>query len=192
MRYSREHKEETRVKVTSGAGRAFRKHGFAGVGVDGLAKEAGVTSGGFYSHFDSKDEAFHAAVVLGMEELLTGIRRFRQIHGPAWFAAFSGWYLGKSHRADLACGCALVTLSPEVVRADMPVRQAYAAVYAQIVDEIADGLTGGTLTERKDRARVILSVLQGATTTARAMPDEASADLIASAALKSIRQLAGI
>lgn len=95
MRYSLDHKKETKAKVTAAAGRAFRKHGHAGVGVDGLAKEAGVTSGAFYTHFASKDEAFEAAVVVGMEELLAGIRRFRAEHGEAWFGAFIGWGGGR-------------------------------------------------------------------------------------------------
>ena len=59
-------KEETRLKMRVAASRSFRAHGFAGVGVDGIAKEAGVTSGAFYSHFGSKDGAFSAALGVGL------------------------------------------------------------------------------------------------------------------------------
>lgn len=189
MRYSRQHKDQTRAKVVAGAGRAFRMHGRAGVGVDALAKEAGVTSGAFYTHFESKNQAFQAAVVVGMEELLAGIRRFRQQHAGAWFGAFADWYLGRDHRHDLACGCALVSLSPEVIRADDQTRRAYASVVEVIVDEIADGLGDGPLAARRDRARVALSLLAGAVTLSRAVGDEASAKGIADAARSALDAL---
>jgi AcrR family transcriptional regulator len=191
MRYPAEHKAETRAKVLAAASRSFRRHGREGIGVDGLAKAAGVTSGAFYSHFDSKDAAFESAVVMGMEELLAGIRGFREKHGDEWFEAFIGWYLGKSHRKDLSCGCSLVTLTPEVVRAGKGVKSAFSGVFAPVVDEIADGLRRGTAEERKNTARLILSTLAGSVTIARAMSDESAAEEFAAAALDGLRKIVG-
>jgi AcrR family transcriptional regulator len=67
VRYKTGHKEEARARMVAAAGRGFRRQGFGGIGVDGLAKEAEVTSGAFYGHFSSKGEAFKAALVAGLE-----------------------------------------------------------------------------------------------------------------------------
>jgi AcrR family transcriptional regulator len=64
-----EQKEQTRQRILEAAGRSFRKGGFGGIGVDGLAKEAGLTSGAFYVHFGSKAEAFRESVQQGMADL---------------------------------------------------------------------------------------------------------------------------
>jgi TetR/AcrR family transcriptional regulator, transcriptional repressor for nem operon len=67
MRYKPDHKVESRSKILAAVGRGFRKKGYAGIGVDGLAKEAEVTSGAFYGHFRSKDDAFRQALLAGMK-----------------------------------------------------------------------------------------------------------------------------
>ena len=77
MRYSADQKEKTRQKMLEAAGRGFRKYGYAGIGVDGLAKAAGVTSGAFYSHFGSKDGAFEVALIAGLDEVIEGIPKFQ-------------------------------------------------------------------------------------------------------------------
>lgn len=191
MRYPKTHKEESRANILSGIGRAFRLRGLAGVGVDGLAKEAGVTSGAFYTHFASKDEAFDDAVIAGMQELLSGVRRFRAEHGSQWLVRFAGWYLGSEHRRDMACGCALVTLSPDVMRGGPKLRSLYTAIFVQIVDEIADGLEDASTEARTRQSRSILALLAGAVTLARSMSDEPSANEISVAALRSIQSITG-
>jgi AcrR family transcriptional regulator len=157
------------------------------VGVDGLARQAGATSGAFYANFESKDEAFALAVEAGMAEVLEGVRKFKAEHAEDWFDHLLAWYLGESHRKDMACGCALVTLSPEVTRAGPRVRQSYARLFGAIVDEIADGLRSGSLMERRDRARAVLALLAGAVTLSRAVGRDEQAELIAQAA----RRMAG-
>ena len=68
-------KEESRARILAGAGRGFRGHGYGGLGVDALTKEAGVTSGAFYAHFKSKAEAFRETVAIGMNDLKAGVER---------------------------------------------------------------------------------------------------------------------
>lgn len=189
MRYSKQHQEATKSGLQRGVSRAFRKHGYAGVGVDGLAKEAGTTSGAFYGLFDSKDDAFRFAVETGMQELLDGIRAFKAKHGHEWFDAFASWYLSDGHRKDLACGCALVTLSAEVTRSGKGVRSLYSRVFSAIVDEIAQGLVHGSLSERQGAARAILALLVGAVTISRSMNDEASAQAASASALVAVRAM---
>ena len=74
MRVTKEQKEQTRTKIIEAAGQGFRTHGYGGLGVDGLAKGADVTSGAFYGHFSSKGEAFKAAIEKGMEDYADTVR----------------------------------------------------------------------------------------------------------------------
>ena len=71
-------KEESHAKILRGAGRGFRRAGFGGAGVDGLAKEAGVTSGAFYAHFKSKADAFRETIGTGLKDLREGVEQFRE------------------------------------------------------------------------------------------------------------------
>ena len=175
-------KEETRERILKAASRGFRLRGYSGVGVDGLAKAAGVTSGAFYGHFRSKEEAFLAAVVAGLDEYRAGIATLQAEEGEDWAEALADYYVGRKHRNDLACGCALPTLSPEVVRSsDSQVRSAYQTGLLELVQTTAAGLTTGTEMEKRDRAWVLLSLLMGGVTLARAVWDEALADQIAAA-----------
>ena len=84
VRYAPGHKEKSRARIVDAAGRGFRKSGYGGIGVDGLAREAGVTHGAFYGHFRSKAEAFNAAVVAGLQELRAGIEALRDEYGVGW------------------------------------------------------------------------------------------------------------
>jgi len=181
MTQKQEQKEETRRRMLSAASRSFRSHGFAGIGVDGIAKAAGVTSGAFYAHFGSKDEAFQAALGLGLDEVIDAIPEFRRTHGADWVKAFADYYLGRPHRDDLACGCAMTTLSPEVVRTDPKTHAAYEAKMTRIADLIADGLEGGSNGARRARAWATLGVLIGGLTVARAVASGECADEIAAA-----------
>jgi TetR/AcrR family transcriptional repressor of nem operon len=175
-------KEQTRTRILDAASKSFRSSGYAGTGVDGIAKAAGVTSGAFYAHFGSKDGAFEAALATGMDEVIESIPKFRTDFGTDWVSAFADYYLGEAHRNDLACGCAMTTLSPEVARAAPEVHMAYEAKMNRIVDLIADGLEGDAKEARHARAWAMLSTLIGGLTLSRAVADPAIADKIAAAA----------
>ena len=171
MRYSPEHREESRRRVLLAAGRCFRKQGYEGVGVDGLAKEAGVTSGSFYWHFPSKEAAFKEAVETGMRELRDGVEGFQAELGLKWLEAFVDFYLGSKRTCDLTESCALQSLTPEVIRSTAEVRTAYEAQLESVIDAVAKGLSGGTAADRRGRAWALMSLLSGAVTTARAVDD---------------------
>ncbi len=114
MRYKAGQKDETRGRVLAAAGRGFRRHGYAGIGVDGLARAAGVTSGAFYGHFPSKESAFEAVLAAGLEGLRASIERRRTSEGEGWVERYIDLYLDERRTCDLADGCALQTLTPEV------------------------------------------------------------------------------
>lgn len=175
-------KEQTRARILDAASKSFRSSGYAGTGVDGIAKAAGVTSGAFYAHFGSKDGAFDAALAAGMDEVIESIPGFQTEFGSDWVAAFANYYLGEAHRNDLACGCAMTTLSPEVARADLDMHTAYETKMNRIVGLIADGLDGGSEDARNARAWAMLSTLIGGLTLSRAVANPDIANGIAAAA----------
>lgn len=192
MRYKSGHKEEARARLIAAAGRGFRRKGFGGIGVDGLAKEAEVTSGAFYGHFPSKDAAFKEAVAAGIEELRAGIETFQMTHGNGWIEPFVDFYLGEKRTCDLGESCAMQSLSPEVARADAEVRAVYQDGMIKVADQIAKGLPSGSPADRRGRAWAFLSVLAGGATIARAMEGQNIAEQIAkSARLAALGSAAG-
>ena len=191
MRHKGINKEETRQKILEAAGRGFRSHGYAGIGVDGLTKAAGVTSGAFYTHFGSKARAFDIALATGLDEVIEAIPQFQVEHGLDWVKAFADYYLSKSHRQDLACGCAMATLTTEVVRADQKVHSAFEKKMTQIADLLAAGLTGKSDEECRARAWAMLGILIGGINVARAMETSKVADEIAESIKTAAVKVAG-
>ncbi|MGO7033428.1 TetR/AcrR family transcriptional regulator [Rhizobium ruizarguesonis] len=195
MRYSAEHKQETRTRVIAAAGRLFRQEGYGGAGIDALTKAAGVTNGAFYGHFKSKGEAFRTAVLAGLEELRQGIAALKASQPKDWLTTFVGYYLGYKRTCDLGESCALPSLSPDVMRADDETRSAYTAELKRLIEEVAVGLPEGEIPgqskrRREDQAILLLAMLSGGVTLARAASDPALskriADVIAQAALTAI------
>lgn len=191
MRHKGIDKEETRRKMIAATGRGFRKNGYAGIGVDGLAKAAGVTSGAFYSHFGSKSAAFEISLSAGLDEVIDGIPKFQSEHGTSWVKAFVEYYLGKPHLNDLECGCAMATLTPEVVRSETMIHSLYEKKMSIIADLLARGLVGNSNEERLARAWSMLATLIGGINIARAVKSSKVSDQITDAAKASAIKAAG-
>jgi TetR/AcrR family transcriptional repressor of nem operon len=181
VRYKTGHKEEARARMVAAAGRGFRRQGFGGIGVDGLAKEAEVTSGAFYGHFSSKGEAFEAALVAGLQELRAGVESLRAEHGAKWVAVFVDFYLGQKRVCELGSSCALQSLTSEVQRADDAIKTVFETEIMGVVNAVADGLPGRSVKDRRARAWALLSILSGGVTMARAVADKDVGAAIASA-----------
>ena len=186
MRYSKEHMQETRSKIYQAALDKFRSEGFHGIGVDGISKAAGVTSGAFYKHFGSKANAFREVLSEGLGILRDGIERNRAEKGDKWLEPFIKWYFSRPEETDAAAGnllpmqggCALPTLSPEVARTDEETQ----AIYEQELLEIVKALKAGLPKEtpmKKQAAWSILATMIGGVALARAVQDEALAEEIA-------------
>jgi TetR/AcrR family transcriptional repressor of nem operon len=188
MRYGPEHKDAARAKILAAAGRGFRRLGYGGIGVDGLAKEAGVTSGAFYGHFASKAEAFEAAALAGLVGLRESIRGLQADDGDGWLAKFVDYYLSTKRTCELGESCALQSLTPEVARAGSETRTAYAAELARVVDAVAAGIPG-TPAARRKLAWTILAMLAGGVTLARASDDARLGAQLAAALKASIAAL---
>ena len=181
-RYKASRKEETRERILEAAGRCFRKGGYNGIGVDGLAQEAGVTSGAFYGHFDSKLAAFSAAIADGMAGLGASIAALQQQHGDQWWKEFASFYMNQRRTCDLAESCVLQSLTPEVGRSDEAMRTMFQSELLRIV---ASACGAGTQ-EAMDRTWASLAMLTGGVTLARAVADEDLAREIALAVQNAV------
>src|ERR1041385_3250407 len=127
---------DARQRLVEAAGRGFRTGGFGGAGVDALAKGAGLTSGAFYAHFDSKVEAFRLAVADGLSFLRGGILKFQESHGRNWREPFIDFYLGPRMEVALDEACGLPSFSSDVARADDATRKIYETELALLVEAV--------------------------------------------------------
>lgn len=159
---------DAREKLIGGIGRGFRAGGFGGIGVDALAKEAGLTSGAFYAHFGSKNEAFMVAVSEGLKFLHSAIESFQSEHGSKWRSPFVDYYLGPRMELDMPDACALPSFSADVARGSAETRAAYTRELKSIAELIANRLGGK---DREARSWQLLSILSGAAGTARAVDE---------------------
>jgi TetR/AcrR family transcriptional regulator, transcriptional repressor for nem operon len=191
MRYGPDHKTEARSKILDAAGRGFRRLGFGGIGVDGLAKDAGVTSGAFYGHFPSKAEAFKAAAVAGLVQLREAIEDLRAREGNGWLSTFVDFYMSVRRTCDLADSCALQSLTPEVARADRGTRTAYEAELVCVAEAVAAGLPSGSPAARREIAWAVLAMLSGGVSMARAAADPTTGAQIAVGIKAAVMTLTG-
>lgn len=192
MRYKPEQKKQTATNILAAAERGFRLGGYGGVGVDGLAQEAGVTSGAFYKHFPSKVAAFDAAIVAGMQHYERNIENFQSESGEAWLAALTDYYLGRGHRKDIGGGCVVPGLSGEVARSTGEVRRDYQKGIKRVADKVDAGLPAEVgRDKRRHRAWVILAMLAGGVTLSRAVHDEAVAEEISAAVHDAVLAIGG-
>ena len=189
MRYGPDHKEAARAKILSAVGRGFRRHGYDGIGVDGLAKEAGVTSGAFYGHFSSKGDAFEAAALAGLVELRQAVERFQAEGGAGWLGRFVDFYLSTKRTCELGESCALQSLTPEVARAGRTTRVSYETELLRVVEATAAGLPGKTPAARRKLAWTVLAALSGGVTLSRAADDAKVGVQIATALKATIEAL---
>lgn len=191
MRHKGINKAETKTKMIEAVSRGFRKNGYGGIGIDGLSKSAGVTSGAFYSHFGSKNEAFSMALAIGLDEVIDSLPAIQRDHGAGWVKFFAEYYLGESHRSDMEQGCAMATLTPEVVRFGPDMRDVFEEKMSDIVKIMAQGLAGGTESSRDVRAWSMLGVLIGGINIARGMKSEEVSNTVADAIKSAAINAAG-
>ncbi len=173
MRYKPDQKKQTHAKIVDAAGRSFKKNGFSGIGVDGLAKEAGVTSGAFYKHFKSKKAAFESAVVEGLKEVQVGITGLEAEYGEGWWQAFADLYVNDRRTCDAQYSCGLQSLTSEVARCDDDLKATYQSELLKIAS-LAEGNNPQALNNGEainDETWQKLAILVGGVTLARAVKD---------------------
>jgi TetR/AcrR family transcriptional regulator, transcriptional repressor for nem operon len=181
-----EQKVQTRERILAAAARNFRKGGFGGIGVDGLSKDAGVTSGAFYKHFGSKAEAFRESVVQGVNDVIVGVKHMQTEHGKTWWSKFIKYYLHEKRKCSLTESCGLQSLSADVARADEASRSAFTQELLLVARTIINGPKGSDAPDTIEDAYAALATLVGAVTLARAVNDAAMANKIVLNAEKAL------
>jgi TetR/AcrR family transcriptional regulator, transcriptional repressor for nem operon len=184
VRVTREQAAANREKILEVAGALFRERGFDGIGVADIMKRAGLTHGGFYGHFASKDDlaAEITARVLGRSgwmERLTGAEK------PS-FSDLVRQYLSPRHRDDPGRGCLFAALGSDVVRQPRSVRRAFTEGLRLRVDALARLAPGRSAAARRQKSLATMAGLVGALILSRAVDDPKFSDEILEAAATSI------
>lgn len=208
MRYPADHREKTRQRILDAAGIVFRRCGFQAASVDDIMSEAGLTAGGFYAHFKSKDELFADAMIqlLKQGQTLHG-QTTGHLEGIHKIRAIVGRYLSEAHRKRIDQGCPLPPLLADLPRQKASTRQAFQQVLLEIV-EVLNGFWSPANIEsssntaareshvpnaqsspehtqdpqsdsvRSDRVLGLLAILIGGISLSRAVVDDALGDRI--------------
>ncbi len=174
MRVSKAKAAENRERMLARAGRLFRAHGFAGVGVDALAQAAGLTHGGVYSQFGSKQALAAASVAQAFAETAARweqVAREARVIARSPIDAIAEGYLSAAHRDRPDQGCILAALGAEGVRADPAVREAFAQGTKTLIGVLAQYAAGDTEDERRRSATRALAAMLGGLLLARLMQD---------------------
>jgi TetR/AcrR family transcriptional repressor of nem operon len=168
MRYSREHKLETHARIVRKASVRLREKGAHGIGVADLMKEAGLTHGGFYAHFDSREALVIEAFAYAMDR---GRERWRklaeQVPPNKRFAMIVDSYLTPIHRDDPGHGCAIPTLGAEIARESPKTRRAFAAKLEQMIEMFAEQLPDVPRKVARRQAMAAVATMMGTIVLAR-------------------------
>jgi TetR/AcrR family transcriptional repressor of nem operon len=178
MRVSREQAAESRERILAAASRLFREHGYGGIGVADLMKTAGLTHGGFYSHFASKDELMAEATARALSGSAARWNRLADEEGEAALRTIAAYYLSPEHRRRAGSGCAVPSLAAEASRQGGAVRVAFTKGLAGLVDALGRVVPGRTRAARRKRALASFAAMAGAVVLARAVDDDALAEEI--------------
>jgi TetR/AcrR family transcriptional repressor of nem operon len=197
MPLSKQHKARTRERIVRSAGRAFRDAGFSATGIDALMADAGLTRGGFYAHFASKEELF-ATVLRGDNGL---IRRLagRDAATPARWRlqtlAMLRDYLAPEHLRAISLGCSFVALTAEASRGGAAVRAAYAGAFGELMaqllrrhGETAEAALARAEARQCDAAAQVAAAAIGAVIVAAALGDGAASRAALSGAWAIVRE----
>lgn len=168
MRYSKEHKLETHARIVKKASVRLREKGAHGIGVADLMKDAGLTHGGFYAHFDSREALVIEAFAYAMDR---STERWRQLAAQAApedrLATIVDSYLSPQHRDNPGHGCAVPALSAEIARESPRTRKAFAGKLDQMIDMMSEQFSGTSGKPARKQAMAALATMMGAVVMAR-------------------------
>ncbi len=182
MRYSKEHKQETHDRIVKKASVRLREKGAHGIGVADLMKEAGLTHGGFYAHFNSREALVIEAFAYAMDRANERWRKVAEQTAPEKrLATIVETYLTPLHRDDPGHGCAVPTLGAEIARESPKTRKAFAAKLEQMIDMMADQILDVPRKAARKQAMAALATMMGTLVLSRiAGTGEVSDEILAS------------
>ena len=189
MRKSAAEAAETRKRIIEVASRAFKSKGIEATGVAEVMAAAGLTHGGFYRHFESKEQLVAEACAASMEVLVEAAEQ--AAGSESTFFKHLKDFLSAEYRDDCVGGCPLVAMGSELVRADRATRRGASQGFSKIIDIMArHSREQGTAAARAD-AMFTLSAMIGAVTMSRIVDDPQLSDQILEAARKRLISNAG-
>ena len=190
MRYEKGHKDATRRRIIEIASRQLRKEGVEACGVAGLMAGAGLTHGGFYSHFASKDALIEEALREAIEEFRAWIAAAAETEGNK-FESIIRAYLSTGHRDQPQSGCVAAALAPEIARHSPAVRDMFTKSIVGYIDMLAGLLPASATPEaRRSVATAVISGTIGMMQLARAVDDEELSERILEDGLAACLSLA--
>ena len=193
MRVSKEKAAQNRQDILTAATRLFREHGIHATGVDAITKEAGLTHGGLYSQFGSKE-------AIAVEAIRFAVTRSKHLWqrvaerkpGTKAFRSIVEGYLSRAHRDEPGQGCIIAALGADIARQPHSVREAFTKELRDTFELLAQLMPGDDLSHRSDDAIVTLSSMVGALILARAVNDESLSERILKATAKRVTQPAEV
>jgi TetR/AcrR family transcriptional regulator, transcriptional repressor for nem operon len=183
MRYRPEHKAEVHQKIVKDASRRLRAEGMNGAAVAAVMRDTGLTHGGFYKHFESKDDLLLESLSEAFREMGDNmIRAAEQAHPePAWKAIVKT-YLSLEFCDHAERGCPLTALAPELARVDKKMRGQIFPELVKYKDRMVPFMPGRRTADKERAFFVIFSTMVGATDIARMLPEPAMREKVLAAA----------
>ena len=191
MRYGKEHKQETHRKVVEAAARRFRKDGIGSTGVVDLMADVGLTHGGFYAHFSSKETLVKEALATASMKSRAHLQRqidTARAEGRDPLEAIVRTYLTTLHRDRPDRGCSVAALGSEIARHPRKTREAFTEGLSQTLQIIASALPEH-VTDRQTRAYAVFSTMIGALQLSRAISDSAMSQSVIDAGIAAALQI---
>lgn len=193
MRYDAEHKQKTRAKVLEVAAKAIRKDGPEGIGVASVMSEAGLTHGGFYAHFRSKEDLVEAAIGQMFEESRARVLHEMDGLSPAeGLGAYIDFYLSKRHRDARGAGCPVAALASDLPRLADDTRLLFAEGTRRLAASMSEKLSAMGHEHADALARSMVSELVGALSLARVETDATRSDAILDDSRRLLKQRLGL
>src|SRR5215208_5996883 len=180
-------KEASHERIVETAARAIRRSGYSGSGVAEIMKEAGLTHGGFYAHFDSREAMLAEAADRAGADTVAFLTRVAAAARPRQeFDAILRAYLSKEHVQSAETGCAVAALGSEMPRQGPKVRRAATRRIKEMIDLVARHSPDWGQPGAHERALVTVAAALGALVLARAVDDPKLSDALREAALNHL------
>jgi len=193
MRYDTEHKQRTHERVVHKAANAIRQHGPDKIGIAGLMSKLGLTHGGFYAHFNSKDDLVAEAIAHMFEDRLEAFRKCMAGVEPAeGLASYIDIYLSTRHRDRRDQGCPVASLASDIARMPLVARTRFELGMQRLTDALADILEALGKPQSKKLSASIIAEMVGAMAIARSIPNAERSEWILDAARASIKERIGL
>lgn len=174
MRYRPEHKSQIHRKIVTDASQRVRVEGLTGAAVSAVMRDAGLTHGGFYKHFGSKDALLTESLREAFREMADFLAEAAENSPPgtAWKTIVKA-YLSPEHCDHVEYGCPLAALAPELARAEEAMRREIQEEMSKYKTRMLPFMPGRRAVEKERNFTVIFSTMLGAIAIARILPDRA-------------------